>query len=93
MGSPGKNGGANMKNILSRIAKQSQRFTPTNPTEYLALQVARKLGDITAFRQYLVLFEHYPEDLLLTVFRQCSERGTLTGEQYMRTLRELTLQT
>jgi hypothetical protein len=82
-----------MKNILSRVAKQSQQFTPASPTEYLALQVARKLGDITAFRQYLVLFEHYPEDLLLTAFRRCSESETLSGEQYMRTFRELTLQT
>ncbi len=82
-----------MKNILSRIAKQSQYFTPASPTEYLALQVARKLGDVNAFRQYLVLFEHYPEDLLLTVFRQCAESETLTGAQYMRNFRELTLQT
>jgi hypothetical protein len=82
-----------MRNILSRVAKQSQHFTPTSPTEYLALQIARKLGDITAFRQYLVLFEHYPEDLLLTAFRRCSESETLTGEQYMHTFRELTLQT
>ena len=81
-----------MSNILSRVAKQSAHFIPTNPTEYLALQVARKLGDLAAFRQYLVLFEHYPEDLLLRVLRRCSESETLTGEQYMRTFRELTLQ-
>lgn len=81
-----------MSNILSRVANQSTHFIPENPAEYLALQVARKLGDLIAFRQYLVLFEHYPEDLLLRIFRRCSESETLTGEQYMRTLRELTLQ-
>jgi hypothetical protein len=82
-----------MMNILNRIAKQSQHFTPSSPTEYLALQVARKLGDLSSFRQYLVLFEHYPEELLLSVFRRCSESETLSGEQYMRIFRELTLQT
>jgi hypothetical protein len=81
-----------MSNILSTVASQSAHFIPSNPTEYLALQVARKLGDIGAFRQYLVLFEHYPEDLLLRVFRRCSDSETLSGEQYMRTFRELTLQ-
>jgi hypothetical protein len=81
-----------MSNILSTVASQSAHFIPSNPTEYLALQVARKLGDIGAFRQYLVLFEHYPEDLLLRVFRRCSDGETLSGEQYMRTFRELTLQ-
>jgi hypothetical protein len=80
-----------MSNILSRIAEQATHFVPTNPTEYLALQVARKLGDGVSFRQYLVLFEHYPEDLLLTIFRRCSESETLTGEHYIRTFRELTL--
>lgn len=81
-----------MSDILNRVANQAAHFIPSNPTEYLALQVARKLGDITAFRQYLVLFEHYPGDLLLKVFRRCSDSETLTGEHYMHTFRELTLQ-
>lgn len=81
-----------MSDILSRIANQSAHFIPATPTEYLALQIARKLGDLSAFRQYLVLFEHYPEDLLLRSFRRCSESETLTGAHYMRTFRELTLQ-
>ena len=81
-----------MSDILETIASQAAHFIPANPTEYLALQVARKLGDLGAFRQYLVLFEHYPEDLLLRIFRRCSERETLSGEHYMRTFRELTLQ-
>lgn len=81
-----------MSNILNTVASQAERFIPTNPTEYLALQVARKLGDMRAFRQYLVLFEHYSEDLLLRVFRRCLESETLTGEHYMQTFRELTFQ-
>ncbi|HET9283725.1 MAG TPA: hypothetical protein VFR24_17360 [Candidatus Angelobacter sp.] len=81
-----------MNNILNTIADQAAHFIPASPTEYLALQVARKLYDLGAFRQYLVLFEHYPEDLLLRIFRRCSESETLSGEHYMRTFRELTLQ-
>jgi hypothetical protein len=81
-----------MTNILNRVARYAGHFTPSSPQEYLALQVARKLGDISTFRQYLVLFEHYPEDLLLKSFRRCSESGTLSGEHYMRAFRELTMQ-
>jgi len=81
-----------MTNILSRVARHAGHFTPGSPQEYLALQVARKLGDIPTFRQYLVLFEHYPEDLLLKVFRRCLESETLTGEHYMGAFRELTMQ-
>lgn len=81
-----------MNDILSRVVQQASHFIPTNPTEYLALQVARKLDDILAFRQYLVLFEHYPEELLLKVFTKCVEDATLNGENYMRIFRQLTLQ-
>lgn len=81
-----------MNNILNRVVRQDSHFIPSNPREYLALQVARKLGDVVAFRQYLVLFEHYPEELLLRVFKQCVEKANLSGEHYMRTFRELTLQ-
>ena len=81
-----------MSDILSRIANQAAHFIPADPTEYLALQIARKLGDLGAFRQYLVLFEHYSEDLLLRAFRRCSESETLTGEHYMRAFRQLTFQ-
>ena len=81
-----------MTDILKTVAEQMSHFIPSRPDEYLALQIARKLSDMNELRQYLVLFEHYPDDLLLTAFRRCSESETLTGEQYMRTFRELTMQ-
>jgi hypothetical protein len=81
-----------MTNILNRVARYAGHFSPGSPQEYLALQVAKKLGDTPTFRNYLVLFEHYPEDLLLKIFKRCSENGTLTGEHYMRAFRELTMQ-
>jgi hypothetical protein len=81
-----------MTNILNAIAKQSASFIPSNPTEYLALQIARRLSDETALRHYMILFEHHPEDLLLRVYRHCAKEQKLTGQDFMRTFRELTVQ-
>ena len=79
-----------MTNILRKVARQVSHFTPTNSTQYLALAIARKLGDMAAFRHYLVLFEHYPEDLLVKVFRRCLASKTPNGELFMFSLRQLT---
>jgi hypothetical protein len=76
-----------MTEILRRVADYLKRFTPSTPTEYVAVQIARKLDDVTAVRHYLVLFEHYPEDLLVDVFKACAGDGLLSGEQFMRELR------
>lgn len=81
-----------MTNILNAIAKQSAHFVPSNPTEYLALQIARGLSDEPALRHYLILFEHHPEDLLIRVYRQCVKEQKLTGPDFMRSFRELTAQ-
>ena len=79
-----------MTNILERVADYVGRFSPSKPSEYLALQIARKLGDQSVFRHYLVLFEHYPEELLLDIYRRCRKEGHLTGEHFMKVLREIT---
>lgn len=81
-----------MTDILNTVAQQISHFTPSSSNEYLALQIASKLGDRDKLRQYLVLFEHYPEELLLQIFRQCSESETLSGESFMQNFRELTMQ-
>jgi hypothetical protein len=81
-----------MTNILKTVARQVGKFVPSNPTQYLVLHVARRLSDEMALRHYLVLFEHHPEDLLLQVFRKCSAEQKLTGADFMRNFRELTLQ-
>jgi len=79
-----------MTNILARVDNYFGRFTPSKPTEYLALQIARRLNDAQAFRHYQVLFEHYPENLLLDVYRRCNREGNLSGEHFMNILREIT---
>jgi hypothetical protein len=83
---------APMTNILNTVAKQVSKFIPSNMTQYLVLQVARRLSDEMALRHYLVLFEHHSEDILLQVFRKCSAEQNLTGTYFMRSFRELTLQ-
>lgn len=77
-----------MIKILDRVADSLGRFMPTKPRDYLALQMARKLGGLAAFRHYVILFEHYPEDLLLHIYRRCQEAGRLTGECFMEQLSE-----
>ena len=81
-----------MTNILNTVARQVGKFVPSNPTQYIAMQVAMRLSDEAALRHYLVLFEHHPEDLLLQVFHRCAARKKLTGAEFMRTFRELTMQ-
>ena len=73
--------------ILEQVAAR-HRFTPTNPSEYLALQIARKLNDVASLRHYLVLFENSSEDFLLDVYRRCREAGMMSGEHFMSLVRE-----
>jgi hypothetical protein len=79
-----------MTNILNTVAEYYGRFIPSKPSEYLALQIARTLGDGTAFRHYLVLFERYPLELILKAYEQCAHDGRLTGDQFMSNFRILT---
>jgi hypothetical protein len=77
-----------MSSILSRVADSLGGFTPSKPREYLALQIARRLNDLSAVRHYAVLFEHHPEERLIAIFHRCASEGRLTGEQFMSELRK-----
>lgn len=79
-----------MIKILDKVADSLGRFMPTTPRDYLVLQIVRKLGDLDALRHYLVLFEHYPEALLLNIYRRCQKASRLSGECFMEFLREQT---
>ncbi len=76
--------------ILDRVAASAAHFAPSTPEQFLALQMSRKLGDEAVFRHYLVLFEHYAEELLLNIYHRCVDDGVPTGEHFMRLLREVT---
>jgi hypothetical protein len=81
-----------MTDILGTLAERSSHFAPSTPDQYIALQIARRLSALDSLRHYLVLFEHYPDELLLQVFRKCNAEARLSGEAFMQTLRELTMQ-
>lgn len=81
-----------MTNILSTVAEQNGKFTPSKPSHYLAVQIAKRLSDAEAVRHYLVLFEHHPEHILLEAFHRCSAGANPSGESFMRAFRELTHQ-
>jgi hypothetical protein len=76
-----------MTDILAAVADSYSHFKPTKPIHFIALQLARRLNDVKAFRHYLILFEHYPEELLVSLYRECAQDGTKTGEAFMARLR------
>jgi hypothetical protein len=78
-----------MSDILTKVADSLGGFTPSKPREYLALQIAKRLSDVQSVRHYAVLFEHHPEERLLDIYRRCGKSGRLTGEHFMRELREI----
>jgi hypothetical protein len=79
-----------MSDILGTLARTNHKFMPSKPTEYLALKLAKKLSDTEAVRYYSTLLDRHPQHLLLRVFRECAEKGVLTGREFIARLRQLT---
>jgi hypothetical protein len=48
-----------MSSILDRFLDAQREFIATSPTEYLALQIARKLSELGHVREYAVLLETF----------------------------------
>jgi hypothetical protein len=78
-----------MTSILD-ICLEQQFRTPTNPREFLALQIARKLGDLDRARDYAVLLEHFPEHIVLSAFQRARARAKLTREGFLEAFQEAT---
>jgi hypothetical protein len=81
-----------MTDILGTLAEQTGHFVPSTRGQYIAMQVAKRLSALDSLRDYLILFEHYPEELLLQVFRKCSAEARLSGDAFMQAFREVTMQ-
>lgn len=79
-----------MTNILNKVADYYGHFKPSKPSEYLALQLARKLKDESAFRHYLGLFEHHSHEQILKAYQGCANDGQLSGAHFMAKLKALT---
>lgn len=80
-----------MSGILDRVAQSSGQFLPNDVLQFLALRIAHHLGDLSSLGRYLVLFEHYPQELLLKAYSEALKAGGV-GEQFFAAFRKLTNQ-
>jgi hypothetical protein len=78
-------------NILERLASSAAQFLPSNPLQFLALRMAARLQDLPNLNRYLVLFEHFPKELLLQAYQEAQRAGSL-GEGFFAAFRKLTSQ-
>ena len=65
-----------MTNILDAVARTRREFRPETVQEFFALQLARKLNDISSVRSYVEFCGRYSEDDLLTVYRRAQENSS-----------------
>lgn len=69
-----------MNGILDSVLAKAQAFRPQNVTEYIALQLAKKLSDTERLWKYLSLFDHSEISLILESFIYAQGLG-LTGDE------------
>lgn len=81
-----------MTSILDRFLDAQRPFSATNPQEYLALQIARKLSEIEHVKEYAALLEHFPQDTIVHSFLRAQARGRGHHEGFVCAFRELTMQ-
>jgi hypothetical protein len=78
-------------NILERLANSAAQFLPSNPLQFLALRMTVRLQDLPNLSRYLVLFEHFPKELLLKAYQEAQRAGS-SGEGFFAAFRKLTNQ-
>jgi hypothetical protein len=78
-----------MTNILERVARSGEPFVPHSPSQFLALQIARRLNTTSRAREYAILLEHYPEKLIAKAFHACLERGDPTHDSFLHAFRAI----
>jgi hypothetical protein len=61
--------------ILEHISKSLDHFSPTNIEQYTALQIARKLSDLSRLRNYLIAAERHPLSALIATYRKIRSKG------------------
>lgn len=57
-------------NILEQVANENSHFVPANPPHFLALRIAHALKGLSELTRFVVLSEHYPEELMLKAYRR-----------------------
>jgi hypothetical protein len=79
-----------MTEILERML-ESQKRALRSPLEYLALQIARKLSAMEHTREYGVLLENFPAEIVVHAFRRARSRKDLSHEGFLSAFRSLTM--
>jgi hypothetical protein len=81
-----------MPHILDRVARTTSHFRPHTVTEFFALQLARKLGDLERLQTYVILVERHSEDTLLQAFKRAvnhHHKGLRLSERFQAELERL----
>lgn len=81
-----------MTSILDRFLDAQRQFIATSYTEYLALQIARKLSEFGHVREYVALLEHFPQETVIHSFLRAQARNLTHHEGFLSAFRELTMQ-
>ena len=76
-----------MNGILDSVIASSQAFRPQSVVEYIALQLAKKLGDPGRLWKYVSLFDHHPTHLIAEAFISAQASG-LAGKELITAFEE-----
>ena len=69
-----------MNGILDSVSATSKSFRPQSVREYMALQLAKKLGDTDRLSRYLSLFEHNDVSVIVEAFINAQGRSLTKDE-------------
>jgi hypothetical protein len=82
-----------MTSILDSMMTKPRSFSPQNVSEYIALQLARKLGDPENAAIYVTLLDRYSMPVILAALESAAAADFSAGkivEMFERSLSELT---
>ena len=64
-----------MNGILDSMVSKTQAFSPESLEQYMALQLAKKLGDTDRLWKYVSLFDRHPPSLIVRAFTNARADG------------------
>lgn len=59
-----------MNRILDQFSRSTPTFRPRTEQEFFALQLARRLGDVTSIPHYVRLVDRHPRETILKAYRR-----------------------
>lgn len=80
-----------MSDILGRFAQSESHFRPQTVSEFIALQLARKLDDTSRVRHYVGLMERHAQPFISRAFANARQRPEdPIADRFHRELQQLT---